>query len=224
VQSIETWLNAQELVIMNCRLNSDVIVLNGTIDNWPAQSLLDSGASGNFLTRRFVDEAKIPTTQIQSKSVRLANGKMLTANEAAVNLEVNVKGKSVKCSFIVLEQLNNGNDAILGIPWLEVADPTISFKHRTISWKDDLSQTINNLHVKSPISSQVNQITPSESVRNTYNSKQLSKRLKRVRSTLSQKQRNTAQANLLPLDLNSLKKSEIWINTTNSSSLSNVDS
>jgi hypothetical protein len=38
----------------------------------------------------------------------------------------------------------------------------------------------------------------------------LSKRLKRVRSTLSQKQRNTVQADLLPLDTNSLKKSEIW--------------
>ena len=213
VQSTETWLESQELVIMNCRLNSDVIVLNGTIDYWPAQSLLDSGASGNFLTRRFVDEAKIPTTQTQSKSVRLADGKMLTANEAAVSLEVNIKGKSVKCSFIVLDQLNNGNDAILGIPWLEVADPTISFKYRTISWENDLPQTINNLHVKSPISPQVNQISSSESVkpsRNTYNSRQLSKRLKRVRSTLSQKQRNTVQADLLPLDLNSLMKSEIW--------------
>jgi hypothetical protein len=70
VQSTETWLKSQELVIMNCRLSSDVVVLNGTIDNWPAQSLLDSGASEDFLTRQFVDEAKIPTTQIQSKPVR----------------------------------------------------------------------------------------------------------------------------------------------------------
>jgi len=164
-QLTDEWLNSQELVIMNCRLNSKVIVLNGTIDHWPAQSLLDSGASGNFLTRKFVDEAKIPTTQIQTKAVRLADGKMLKANEAVVNMDVNVKGKSVKCSFIVLDQLNNGNDAILGIPWLEEADPLISFKDRTISWKNDSPQTITEVEATSTIAQQVNQLSMSKFIK-----------------------------------------------------------
>ena len=118
---------------MNCRLNSKVIVLEGTINSQPARSLLDSGASGNFVTKKFVTKANLPITSMRSKSVRLADGKLLTAQEAVIGMDVKVNGKSVKCSFIVLDQLNNGNDAILGIPWLEEADPTISFKNRTIS-------------------------------------------------------------------------------------------
>lgn len=205
-QPTDEWLNSQELVIMNCRLNSQVIVLNGTIDHWPAQSLLDSGASGNFLTRKFINEAKIPTMQIQSKAVRLADGKMLKANEAAVDMDVNVKGKSVKCSFIVLDQLNNGNDAILGIPWLEEADPLISFKDRTISWKNELPQTITEEKASSTIGQQFNQLSMSKFIK----SSQKSQKFKQTQSLTIRSKKPFKHSTTLPLDLSSLIQSEIW--------------
>ena len=209
----DSWLKSQELVIMNCQLNSKVIVLNGTIDHWPAQSLLDSGASGNFLTRKFVNAAKIPTTSIQTKSVRLADGKVLTASEAVVDRDVNVKGKSVKCSFIVLDQLNNGNDAILGIPWLEEADPTISFKNRTISWKSESNPLENHQHIESSSQHSINQLSLGEFVQSKQDStktRQTQHNFLGSKITQSLNTRNKKRANTLPLDLNSLVKSELW--------------
>jgi hypothetical protein len=207
----DTWLNSQELIIMNCNLNSDVIVINGTIDNWPAKSLLDSGASGNFLTRQFVNEANIQTTPMTTKLIRLANGKLLKANEAVLDLDVQIKGKIVKNSFIVLDQLNNGNDAILGIPWLEKADPVISFKNRTISFKDEQPQLIGDQVVK-PINHQpLNQFSAYESNRSNRTSTE-SERIKQSLSPVNRKQRRLKLLNPLPLDLNSLTKSELWNN------------
>jgi len=198
---------------MNCRLNSKVIVLNGTIDHWPAQSLLDSGASGNFLTRKFVNAAEIPTTAIQAKSVRLADGKVLTANEAVIDMDVNVKGKSVKCSFIVLDQLNNGNDAILGIPWLEEADPTISFKNRTISWKSESNPLENHQHFEPSSQHSINQLSFGEFIQSKQDSTKLNQTQQIARGSKIKQSLNTMnkkRANTLPLDLNSLVKSELW--------------
>jgi len=204
----DTWLNSQELVIMNCKLNSNVIVVNGTIDNWPAKSLLDSGASGNFLTRRFVNEANIQTTPIATKSIRLANGKLLMANEAVIDREVEIKGKIVKNSFIVLDQLNNGNDAILGIPWLEKADPVISFKNRTISFKDEPPQLIGDEFLKSINNQQLNQFSVYES----NQSNQTSTEAELDKHSINRKERRLKLLNPLPLDLNALIKSEMWNN------------
>jgi hypothetical protein len=204
----ETWLNSQELIIMNCKLNSNVIVVNGTIDNWPAKSLLDSGASGNFLTRQFVIEANIQTTPMIPKLIRLADGKLLKANEAVIDTDVEIKGKIVKNSFIVLDQLNNGNDAILGIPWLEKADPVISFKNRTISFKDEPTQQIGNEFFKPMTNQQLNQF----SVYEVNHSTRTSTESELTKQSANRKQRRLKLLNPLPLDLSSLIKSEMWDN------------
>lgn len=205
----DSWLIAQELVIMNCQLNSKVIVLDGTIDSHPARSLLDSGASGNFVTKNFVKKANLTSIPIQSKSVRLADGKLLTAREAVIGTEVKVNGKSVKCSFIVLEQLNNGNDAILGIPWLEEADPTISFKNRTVSWKTESNQTASSQQVEP--TRQVNlahQLSSCEFTHSKNEQEQQNKYQPHESSRSHMKKQK--RFDTLPLDLNSLVKSDMW--------------
>jgi Retroviral aspartyl protease len=112
------------------------MVLSTGIDEHPAKSLLDSGASGNFLTAGFISKFDIATTTISPKTVRLANGKKLLAKHMVPNISVTVNKKTVKCDFMVLSELNNGYDCILGIPWLEEANPIIDFKKRTITWRE----------------------------------------------------------------------------------------
>ena len=117
-------------------LSTSVIVVNATIGDHEAKSLLDSGASGNFLTASFVSKHSVPTTIVNSRAVRLADGKVLHAKHMVSNISVTVDHKTVKCDFIVLKELNNGHDCILGIPWLEAANPIIDFKQRVITWRE----------------------------------------------------------------------------------------
>ena len=97
-QQLEEQL--EELII--CSLNTGVMVLQSVIDNRPSRSLLDSGASGNFLTGQFINKFNIPTKTVSSKAVRLADGKLLRTNQMVVNVPTTVNGKTVKCNFIVL--------------------------------------------------------------------------------------------------------------------------
>ena len=126
--------DAKELTIYS--LSKSVMVVNATIGDHEAKSLLDSGASGNFLTASFVSKHSVPTTIVNSKTVRLADGKVLHAKHMVSNMSVTVDHKTVKSDFMVLKELNNGHDCILGIPWLEAANPIIDFKQRVITWRE----------------------------------------------------------------------------------------
>jgi len=125
----------EELVI--CSLNSSVMVLQTTLRGHPAASLLDSGASGNFITSQFISKFNIPTSPVRARAVRLADGKLLQVSQMISNVPVTVQKKTVNCDFMVLSELNNGHDCILGIPWLERANPTINFRKRTVEWKKE---------------------------------------------------------------------------------------
>jgi hypothetical protein len=118
------------------------MVLKTTLDGHPAESLLDSGASGNFVTSQFISKFNISTLPVRTKAVRLADGKLLQVNQMISNVPVTVNQKTVNCDFMVLGELNNGHDCILGIPWLEKANPIINFRKRTIEWRKDKKQML----------------------------------------------------------------------------------
>lgn len=134
----ETVRLTKDLTIYS--LSTSVMVVNATIGEHEAKSLLDSGASGNFLTASFVSKHSVPTTIVNSRAVRLADGKVLNARHMVCNISVTVDKKTVSCDFLVLKELNNGHDCILGIPWLEEANPIIDFKQRVITWRETKSK------------------------------------------------------------------------------------
>jgi hypothetical protein len=74
----------KELVI--CCLNSSVIVLQTMLSGHPAASLLDSGASGIFVTSQFISKFNISTSPVRTKAVRLADGKLLQVNQMISNV------------------------------------------------------------------------------------------------------------------------------------------
>ena len=119
-----------------CSVSASVMVIQATISNHPARSLLDSGASGNFVTAQFISKFSIPTENVQPRAVRLADGQLLHVSQIVSNVPVTVNRKTVYGDFMVLSELNNGHDCILGIPWLELANPVINFQERTIEWRE----------------------------------------------------------------------------------------
>ena len=103
--------------------------------------LIDSGASGNFITQKFIDAGRETLnaclTGMEPKIVKLANGSTIKTNRMLTDVNTNVKNKSLPCSFVVLPELNNSYDAILGMPYLENADPDISFSNKTFNWRSN---------------------------------------------------------------------------------------
>ena len=67
------------------------------------------------------------------KTVKLANGSTIKTTQILNNISTSVKNKSFPCSFVVLPELSNSYDAILGTPYLETADPDISFSSKTFN-------------------------------------------------------------------------------------------
>jgi len=67
---------------------------------------------------------------VSPKKINLANGSSLTTNQVVSNVNTEVQGKTVQSTFIILPELNNSYDAILGMSYLELADPLISFKSK----------------------------------------------------------------------------------------------
>ena len=111
--------------------------------------LLDSDASGNFLRSSIVDGAheSLQINSVSPKKINLANGSSLTTNQVIPNVSTEVQGKLVQSTFIILPELSNSYDAILGMPYLESADPLISFKSKTIRWQNNPKSSLNNKSV-----------------------------------------------------------------------------
>ena len=115
--------------------------------------LIDSGASGNFIKRSFIDETRenlfneFETTD--NKHVKLADGSIITSNSIISNVDTKVQDKTVKSSFVILPQLSSGYDCILGMPYLQSADPIISFRNKTIRWPPSGNNNTSRANVSS---------------------------------------------------------------------------
>ena len=138
--SSSDWLNSNAFMCCSST-QSDVITVKGLLNGHKARMLIDSGASGNFITQKFIDAGRETLnaclTGMDPKSVKLANGSTIKTNRMLTDVNTNVKNKSLPCSFVVLPELNHSYDAILGMPYLENANPDISFSNKTFNWRSN---------------------------------------------------------------------------------------
>src|SRR5690349_5611402 len=130
-------------LLNNNSINS-VIVLQGSVNNYPAKLLIDSGATSCFISSQFVSKYKLFVTQSDNKSVRLANGEIVNSSQLIKNAIIKTDSKSVQIDLIVL---NVSYDCILGINWLTKVNPIIDFQNRSVKFSS-LSQ-ISNQSIKS---------------------------------------------------------------------------
>jgi hypothetical protein len=94
-------------------------------------SLIDSGATNNFISLKNAQKYNLDITNDVKISVKLADGNIVTTC-AYTTCEVKLGEVYVNLRF---EILNADVAVILGMPFLEACNPTINWKLKTISIK-----------------------------------------------------------------------------------------
>ncbi|QRV99243.1 Transposon Tf2-7 polyprotein [Ceratobasidium sp. AG-Ba] len=108
-------------------------MVKGIMD--PIPTLVDSGSSKNFLDINFAKNNNIPLTPlVNPRTVIAIDGKELPNKiKSKTTLEVEIEGWTFDVTFFVMDL--GDTDMILGLDWLQEADPDINWKTLEISWK-----------------------------------------------------------------------------------------
>ncbi|QRW10167.1 Transposon Tf2-7 polyprotein [Ceratobasidium sp. AG-Ba] len=108
-------------------------MVKGIMD--PIPTLVDSGSSKNFLDINFARDNKIPLISlVNPRTVIAIDGKELPNKiKNKATLEVEIEGRTFDITFFVMDL--GDTDMILGLDWLQEADPDINWKTLEISWK-----------------------------------------------------------------------------------------
>ncbi|QRV80264.1 Retrotransposable element Tf2 protein [Ceratobasidium sp. AG-Ba] len=108
-------------------------MVKGIMD--PIPTLVDSGSSKNFLDINFAKNNNIPLTPlVNPRTVVAIDGKELPNKiKNKTTLEVEIEGWTFDVTFFVMDL--GDTDMILGLDWLQDADPDINWKTLEISWK-----------------------------------------------------------------------------------------
>src|SRR3954463_7093772 len=113
-----------------CEDASALLVVSGLVNGRTARLLIDSGATNSFVSERFVKLHDFQTDRIETKKIRLANGQVITADQR-LTAGKEIPGRKKRMDLIVIQL---GYDAILGVDWLAVANPSIDFSKKEISF------------------------------------------------------------------------------------------
>jgi hypothetical protein len=104
-------------------------------------ALVDSGATGYFIDKEFIKKHGL-------KTKRLLFPITVRNVDDTENIAVRIREK-VEVNFTILERRMKavfyittlGKQAIiLGLPWVECADPDISWRNRTLHWRNHLDE------------------------------------------------------------------------------------
>ncbi len=88
--------------------------------------LVDTGASGNFISSRVIKQLQLNTQRLETRQqATMANGKCVDIESVLSNARISFTGFDTKCSLLVIPDLKY--DVILGMTWLREQNPTIDF-------------------------------------------------------------------------------------------------
>ena len=108
-----------------------LFTLEGSVAGHPADFLLDSGATDNFISADFVAAHGIATAPLPEQHVvQLADGSK--QQTSALVQEVPVKIGSYEDNFDLVSLPLKGYDAIIGMPWLDQYNPLIDWKKQRL--------------------------------------------------------------------------------------------
>jgi Reverse transcriptase (RNA-dependent DNA polymerase)/RNase H-like domain found in reverse transcriptase/Integrase zinc binding domain/Chromo (CHRromatin Organisation MOdifier) domain/Retroviral aspartyl protease len=128
--------NVESLLSMSC--NRPLILVHGTICNQPAVILMDSGSTTNFVSSSFVNRHSLLTTTIPGPAnrIKMAQGTIEVPARMVSNASVSVGSHSESISFI--EGPIDEYDAVLGMPWFDHHDASISFAESSFTLKNGI--------------------------------------------------------------------------------------
>ena len=127
-----------------------LIRLAGSIASIPVTFLLDSGATGNFLSSSFARSHNLrPQNTVPRKppTVTLADGHQQATAGTLSSVLTRVASFQEALDFVLTDL--QGFDAILGMPWLQRHNPSIDWSKLTVSFVDS-KQRKHTLHGVSP--------------------------------------------------------------------------
>ena len=113
-----------------------LIKLASSIGGQQAICLVDSGASGNFISSGFAKHHSLPLHPLssdQAPRVTLADGSQQTAVGVLKGVELHLQSYSTSLDLVAIPL--SGYDVILGMPWLEDANPIIDWREKIIQVK-----------------------------------------------------------------------------------------
>jgi hypothetical protein len=94
-------------------------------------TLIDSGATDNYIDSRVVHDLCIPTCTVPGKSVKLANGTLQDASERVSLLDFRISAFKDSQAFTVTHLAVD--DIVLGKPWLTQHNPDIDWQANVVS-------------------------------------------------------------------------------------------
>ena len=112
--------------------NEPLIKLQGTLCGKPATLLLDCGASGDFVSSRFIAQHALSTLPASSsRAVKLADGSIHSSAHVLAAAPLTISSLSDSLTLTVLPLA--GYDAILGMPWLKRHNPHIDWRSQAVT-------------------------------------------------------------------------------------------
>ena len=125
-------------VSTNREYKPGLLVASATVKGFkePWSILIDSGASGNYVRRRYLEGSQQYAEMLQKHegdviTVRLATGARVTVPNVPLNLGVKSLDFDSIGRCLVLD-LDSRYDLILGMAWLERHEPWIDWRSKTL--------------------------------------------------------------------------------------------
>jgi RNase H-like domain found in reverse transcriptase/Reverse transcriptase (RNA-dependent DNA polymerase)/Integrase zinc binding domain/Retroviral aspartyl protease/Integrase core domain/Chromo (CHRromatin Organisation MOdifier) domain len=115
-----------------------LLKLSGLVAGKPAIFLVDSGATGCFVSSTFVEEHKLKSSPLPHQDfVTLANGSKQKVGALVRSAKVRVGSYTDAVDFVSLPLV--GYDAILGMSWLDQYNPVIDWRKKSIKFVDEFA-------------------------------------------------------------------------------------
>lgn len=109
-------------------------MLEGSFFNHRTRILLDSGASHNFVSLKYVQRQHLPVgTARRARTVRLADGSERSSRLRVFGARLQLGHHVEHRDFTVMPLDGHDFDVILGMPWLKAVNPCINWQARTVT-------------------------------------------------------------------------------------------
>jgi hypothetical protein len=125
---------APAIVAATTSRSGALIKLAGVIGSRPAVILVDSGATGNFVSTTFASNAKLVLTAGPPSTASLANGQPQDASSIACGTRMRIDTYIDRIDFNVTDLGNF--DVILGMAWLEKFQVVPDWRGKSVSFVD----------------------------------------------------------------------------------------
>ena len=136
-----TLVNVTQVHQSRCAVQRSVygrhLILSARAEGKPARIMIDTGATGNYISTRFVGRQRL-TAKLKPRPyhLSLADGTPIQENDGRVKHEVQLDQLVIgrHRETITMDMIDIPQDAILGIPWLQQHSPVVNWKTREMTF------------------------------------------------------------------------------------------